>query len=64
LLAVDPDISRVLTPVEIERAFDLEEQFRYVDQIFDRVFAAAPFTPDGSGSAEPAETLGSSRSRH
>jgi len=64
LLAADPDITAVLSPAEIDRAFDLNEQFRYVDQIFDRVFAAAPFTPDGSGSAEPAETLGSSRSRH
>jgi adenylosuccinate lyase len=63
LLAADPEIAAVLPPAEINRAFDLNEQFRYVDQIFDRVFSAAPF-PDGSGSAEPAETLGSSRSRH
>jgi adenylosuccinate lyase len=39
LLAADADISRILTPDEIDRAFDLEEQFRYVDDIFDRVFA-------------------------
>jgi hypothetical protein len=44
LLAADPDIARVLTPVDIERAFDLVEQFRYVDQIFDRVFSAATST--------------------
>jgi len=29
---------RVLTKAEIERAFDLNEQFKYVDYIFDRVF--------------------------
>jgi adenylosuccinate lyase len=40
LLAADPDVSRVLTPVEIERAFDLAEQFKHVDDIFDRVFSA------------------------
>ena len=28
----------MLTPAEIERAFDLDEQFRHVDHIFDRVF--------------------------
>ena len=33
-------IASVLTAAEIERAFDLDEQFRYVDHIFDRVFAA------------------------
>jgi len=42
LLAADADVSRVLTPAEIERAFDLDEQFRHVDQIFDRVFSATP----------------------
>jgi adenylosuccinate lyase len=40
LLAADPDVSRILTPVEIERAFDLAEQFKHVDDIFDRVFSA------------------------
>ena len=38
LLLADPDISRVLTPQEIERAFDLDDQLRNVDQVFDRVF--------------------------
>src|SRR5687767_12684952 len=38
LLVADRDIVQVLRPSEIERAFDLEEQFRYVDHIFDRVF--------------------------
>jgi len=39
LLLADPDVTRVLPPAEIEKAFNLEEQFRYVDEIFDRVFA-------------------------
>ena len=38
LLLADPDVTRVLPPAEIERAFDLDEQFRHVDDIFDRVF--------------------------
>jgi adenylosuccinate lyase len=40
LLLADPDVGRVLTPAEIERAFDIDEQLKYVDQIFDRVFQA------------------------
>jgi adenylosuccinate lyase len=40
LLETDTDISRVLTKAEVERAFDLNEQFRHVDYIFDRVFQA------------------------
>jgi adenylosuccinate lyase len=38
LLLADPDIARVLSTAEIERAFDLDEQLKHVDQIFDRVF--------------------------
>jgi adenylosuccinate lyase len=38
LLLADPDVSRVLTAAEIERAFDLDEQLKHVDHIFDRVF--------------------------
>jgi adenylosuccinate lyase len=38
LLLADPDITRVLSTAEIERAFDLDEQLKHVDQIFDRVF--------------------------
>ena len=38
LLESDTDISRVLSKTEIERAFDLNEQFRYVDEVLDRVF--------------------------
>ena len=40
LLLADPDVSAVLSPAEIECAFDLDEQFRHVDDIFDRVFDA------------------------
>jgi adenylosuccinate lyase len=38
LLLADADVIRVLGPAEIERAFDLEGQFRYVDDVFTRVF--------------------------
>ena len=38
LLLADPDVTRVLPPAEIERAFDLDQQIKYVDHIFDRVF--------------------------
>ena len=63
LLAADPDIAATLTPVEIERAFDLAEQFRHIDHIFDRVFSSGS-RPDGSGGAEPVETLGAPQARH
>ena len=42
LLESDADISRVLSKLEIERAFDLHEQFRHVDHIFERVFQSVP----------------------
>jgi adenylosuccinate lyase len=42
LLRDDPDISRVLSETEIDKAFDLNEQFKYVDDIFARVFQCAP----------------------
>jgi adenylosuccinate lyase len=38
LLLADADVTRVLPPSAIERAFDLDEQLRHVDLIFDRVF--------------------------
>ena len=38
LLLADADVTRVLTPAEIERAFDLDEQLQHVDDIFERVF--------------------------
>jgi adenylosuccinate lyase len=46
LLLADREVTDVLPPADIERAFDLKEQLRHVDHIFDRVFgnvgAAAP----------------------
>jgi adenylosuccinate lyase len=42
LLLADPDLMRVLSPAEVEKAFDLNDQLRNVDVIFDRVFAAVP----------------------
>src|SRR5689334_4581149 len=42
LLAADPDVSRALTPAELDRAFDLNEQLKHVDHIFSRVFACEP----------------------
>src|SRR4051812_46464418 len=38
LILADPDIMRVLTPAEVEKAFDLTDQLRNVDAIIDRVF--------------------------
>ena len=40
LLLADPDVTRVLPPAEMERAFDLDEQLKHVNHIFDRVFEA------------------------
>jgi adenylosuccinate lyase len=37
-VAADPEISRRLTPVEIEAIFDVNRYFRHIDTIFDRVF--------------------------
>ncbi len=42
LLLADQDLLKVLTPAEIERAFDLEDQLRNVDAIFERVFKPVP----------------------
>lgn len=38
LLLADADVTKVLPPVEIEKAFDLNEQLKHIDVIFDRVF--------------------------
>jgi adenylosuccinate lyase len=38
LLLEDRDITNVLPVEAIDRAFDLDDQFRHVDQVFDRVF--------------------------
>jgi len=42
LLLADAEVTGRLSPAEVERAFDLDEQFRYVDDIFQRVFACEP----------------------
>ena len=42
LLLADAEVTRVLSPAEIDRAFDLNEQFRHLDQIFARVFVDEP----------------------
>ena len=42
LLLEDQDLAKVLTAGEIEKAFDLDEHFRNVDAIFDRVFTPVP----------------------
>ena len=38
LLLADSDVTLVLPRADIERAFDLDEQLKYVDHIFNRVF--------------------------
>src|SRR5215510_2584821 len=38
LLLADGDVTRVLSRGDIERAFDLDEQLKHVDHIFQRVF--------------------------
>ena len=38
LLLSDADVMQVLTPADVERAFDLKDQLRNVDAIMDRVF--------------------------
>ena len=42
LLLTDPDVARILALAEIERAFDLDEHLKHVDQIFERVFQPEP----------------------
>jgi adenylosuccinate lyase len=51
LLIADPDVTSVLPAAEIERAFDLDQQLKHVDHIFDRVFR----TPVNAERAEPAD---------
>lgn len=38
LLLADKDVTAVLSPSDLERAFDLDEQLKHIDRIFDRVF--------------------------
>jgi adenylosuccinate lyase len=42
LLLADADLMNVLTPQEVEKAFDLDYQLRNVDAIFGRVFQSVP----------------------
>jgi len=42
LLLADPDVMHVLTPAEVEKAFDLDDQMRNIDVVFDRVFTSVP----------------------
>ena len=51
LLLADSDVTNVLPPAEIERAFDLSEQFRYVDHVFHRVFGEDANTGGGTPAA-------------
>jgi len=57
LLLADSDVTAVLPPPAIERAFDLDEQLKHVDDIFDRVFG----TPMHAERAETAERDGALR---
>ncbi|MFO1148512.1 MAG: adenylosuccinate lyase [Alsobacter sp.] len=41
LLKADPEVSRALTPAELEEKFDLGYHLKHVDTIFRRVFGAA-----------------------
>jgi adenylosuccinate lyase len=56
LLLADPDVTAVLPPAEIERAFDLHEQFKHVDHVFDRVFGppVAGAVPSANSAASTA----------
>jgi len=42
LLLADPDVGRVLTPADIELAFNLDEHLKHVDDVFERVFQEVP----------------------
>jgi len=58
LLLDDPDVTAVLEPAEIERAFDLGEQLRHVDHIFDRVFWTAGIPASvGAGRGTPSNEI-------
>jgi len=45
LLLADRDVMTVLRPVELEAAFDLDEQLRHVDVVFKRVFGEGGGAP-------------------
>ena len=60
LLLADSDVTEVLSTAEIERAFDLDEQFRHVDDIFERVFEDSD--PRSKAAAADARTRSASAS--
>ena len=45
LLLADPDVAAALSPADLDRAFDLDEQLRHVDQVLERTFQTAPREP-------------------
>jgi adenylosuccinate lyase len=47
LILADAEVTRVLTPAVVEKAFDLNDQLRNVDAVIDRVFAPAPVAAVG-----------------
>ena len=50
LLLADRDVTAVLSPADIEKVFDLNDQLRHVDNIFERVFAPSVV---GAGFSRP-----------
>ncbi|MGE3885683.1 MAG: adenylosuccinate lyase [Vicinamibacterales bacterium] len=57
LLLADADVTAVLPAAEIEKAFDLDEQLRNVDAIFDRVFAGGGEMPERGSRPGPAREV-------
>ena len=53
LLLADSDVTAVLPKAELARAFELHEQFKHVDHVFDRVFGPVQ---SGASSADAAAT--------
>ncbi len=46
LLLADPDIMDVLSRADLDRAFDLDDQLKFIDSIFDRVFVPTSALPN------------------
>ena len=57
LLLADPDVANVLSHADIERAFDLGEQFRHVDAVFSRVFEGRAQVESASRALHPQQAL-------
>jgi len=57
LLLADPDVASVLSHADIERAFDLGEQFRHVDAVFSRVFEGRAQVESASRALHPQQAL-------